>query len=42
MEENIRWCDWALAEIDRNRALFPSVSTRGGLKPPIPYEEVAP
>jgi DNA-binding PadR family transcriptional regulator len=41
MQENIRWCDWALAEIERNRALFPSVSTRAGLKPPIPYSEVA-
>ncbi|HEY6420059.1 MAG TPA: PadR family transcriptional regulator [Candidatus Binataceae bacterium] len=24
MEENIRWCDWAVAEIDRNRRLFAS------------------
>ncbi|MGO9607400.1 MAG: PadR family transcriptional regulator [Candidatus Binataceae bacterium] len=22
MEESIRWCDWAIAEIERNRALF--------------------
>jgi len=41
MEENIRWCDWALAEIERNRALFPAVSMKGALKPLIPYDEVA-
>jgi len=40
MEENIRWCDWAMAEIERNRALFPAVSMRAGLKPLIPYDEV--
>jgi hypothetical protein len=40
MEENIRWCDWALEEIERNRALFPAVSMRAGLKPLIPYDEV--
>ena len=39
MEENIRWCDWALEEIERNRALFPAVSMRAGIKPTIPYEE---
>ena len=22
MEENLRWCDWALAELERNLALF--------------------
>lgn len=33
MEENIRWCEWALGEIERNRALFPKVSMRAGLKP---------
>lgn len=40
MDENIRWCDWALKEIERNRALFPKVSMRAGLKPLIPYDEV--
>ena len=39
MEENIRWCDWALEEIERNRALFPAVSMRAGIKPTISYEE---
>ena len=38
-EENIRWCDWALEEIERNRGLFPAVSMRAGLKPLIPYDE---
>ncbi len=40
MEENIRWCDWALGEIERNRALFPKVSMRAGLKPLIPFDPV--
>ncbi len=40
MEENIRGCDWALEEVERNRALFPAVSMRAGLKPLIPYEQV--
>ena len=40
MEENIRWCDWALEEIERNRALFPAVSMSAGIKPIIPYDEV--
>jgi DNA-binding PadR family transcriptional regulator len=40
MEENIRWCDWALGEIERNRALFPAVSMRAGLKPLIPYDPI--
>jgi PadR family transcriptional regulator, regulatory protein AphA len=40
MEENVRWCDWALEEIERNRALFPKVSMRAGLKPPIPFDPV--
>lgn len=39
MEENIRWCDWALEEIERNRALFPAVSMRAGIKPLTPYDE---
>jgi PadR family transcriptional regulator AphA len=37
MEENIRWCDWAVAEINRNRALFPRDNMRTNLKPPIPF-----
>src|SRR5207244_145965 len=24
LEDSIRWCDWAMAEIDRNRELFSS------------------
>jgi DNA-binding PadR family transcriptional regulator len=24
IEENIRWCDWAIGEVEKNRALFPS------------------
>jgi len=24
MEENIRWCEWTIGEIERNRALFPA------------------
>jgi PadR family transcriptional regulator, regulatory protein AphA len=39
MEENIRWCDWALGEIERNRALFPEVSMKGRLKPTVPFDE---
>ena len=37
LEENIRWCDWAIAEIENNRKLFPEVDMRAGLKPLIPY-----
>ena len=40
MEENIRWCDWALAEIEKNRALFPGVSMKARMKPLIPYDDV--
>jgi PadR family transcriptional regulator, regulatory protein AphA len=40
MEENIRWCDWAIGEIDRNRALFPAESMKAGLKPLIPIEQI--
>ena len=39
MEENIRWCDWAMAEVERNRGLFPAVDMRAGLKPIISFEE---
>jgi DNA-binding PadR family transcriptional regulator len=38
MEESIRWCDWAIAEIENNRKLFPEVDMRAGLKPLIPYD----
>jgi len=38
MEENIRWCDWAMAEIERNRGLFPAADMRAGLKPIIPFD----
>jgi DNA-binding PadR family transcriptional regulator len=38
MKENIRWCDWVMEEIERNRALFPAIDTRAGLKPIIPLD----
>jgi PadR family transcriptional regulator, regulatory protein AphA len=38
MEENIRWCDWAVNEIDRNRALFPAENMRSNLKPIVPFD----
>ena len=46
MEENIRWCDWAVAEIDRNRRLFAreSQSAAAGLarpRPPPPRRALA-
>ena len=28
MGENIRWCEWAIGEVDRNRALFPAENMR--------------
>jgi DNA-binding PadR family transcriptional regulator len=28
MEESVRWCDWAMAEIERNRGLFSRDSSR--------------
>lgn len=28
MQENIKWCEWAIGEIDRNRELFPSENMR--------------
>jgi PadR family transcriptional regulator, regulatory protein AphA len=39
-EENIAWCDWAMAEIERNRALFPAVSTKDALPPLVPIEPI--
>jgi PadR family transcriptional regulator, regulatory protein AphA len=40
MEENIRWCDWAVGEVERNRALFPAESTKAALKPLIPFDPI--
>ncbi|MGH7924159.1 MAG: PadR family transcriptional regulator [Candidatus Binatus sp.] len=40
MEENIRWCDWAMNEIERNRALFPSTNMRTELKPLVPFDPI--
>ena len=40
MEENMRWCDWAIGEIDRNRALFPAENMKAGLKPLIPFDQI--
>jgi PadR family transcriptional regulator, regulatory protein AphA len=28
MQENIKWCEWAIGEIDRNRELFPTENMR--------------
>jgi len=33
MGENIRWCEWAIGEIERNRALFPQENMRTQMKP---------
>jgi len=33
MGENIRWCEWAIGEVDRNRALFPAENMRTQMKP---------
>jgi len=33
MEENIRWCDFAIDEIERNRKLFPAFTPRARLPP---------
>jgi len=40
MKENIAWCEWALAEIERNRALFPAENMKTGLPPLIPFDPV--
>jgi PadR family transcriptional regulator AphA len=40
MEENIRWCEWAIGEIERNRALFPAENMRTQMKPLIPFDPV--
>lgn len=29
MEQNIRWCDWAISELERNRGLFRASATAG-------------
>ncbi len=33
MGENIRWCEWAIGEVERNRALFPAENMRTQMKP---------
>ncbi|HEV2170975.1 MAG TPA: PadR family transcriptional regulator [Candidatus Binatus sp.] len=40
MKENIAWCEWAIAEIQKNRALFPRENMKTGLKPIIPFDPV--
>ena len=40
MEENIRWCDWVMSEIEHNRALFPKQNMKAGLKPLIPFDPI--
>lgn len=40
MEENIRWCEWAMGEVERNRALFPAGNMKAGLKPLIPFDPI--
>jgi len=40
MEENIRWCEWAIGEIERNRALFPAGNMKSEMKPIIPFDPV--
>ena len=40
MEENIRWCDWTIGEIERNRALFPAENRREQMKPLIPLDPI--
>jgi DNA-binding PadR family transcriptional regulator len=36
MEQNIRWCDWAISELERKRALFgapaPAIAPRAGAR----------
>jgi DNA-binding PadR family transcriptional regulator len=38
MQENIRWCEWAIGEIERNRALFPAENMLTQMKPLIPFD----
>lgn len=40
MGENIRWCEWAIAEVERNRALFPAENMRTQMKPLIPFDPI--
>ena len=40
MVENIEWCEWAIEQIKRNRALFPAENMRTGLKPIIPFDPI--
>jgi PadR family transcriptional regulator AphA len=32
MQENIKWCEWAIGEIDHNRELFPAENMRTQMK----------
>jgi PadR family transcriptional regulator AphA len=41
MEENIAWCEWAIGEIERNRALFPAENMRTQMKPPVRAKQSA-
>ncbi|MGC2528717.1 MAG: hypothetical protein WA639_13280, partial [Candidatus Acidiferrum sp.] len=40
MEENIRWCEWAVGEVEKNRTLFPAENMRTQMKPIIPFDPV--
>jgi len=40
MQENMARCEWAIGEIERNRALFPAENMKAGLKPLIPFDPV--
>jgi PadR family transcriptional regulator, regulatory protein AphA len=40
MQENIKWCEWAVAEVERNRSLFPLENMKAGLKPLIPFDPI--
>ncbi|MGA9724771.1 MAG: PadR family transcriptional regulator [Candidatus Binatus sp.] len=40
MGENIRWCDWVIGEIERNRALFPADNMRTQMKPLVPFDPI--
>ena len=41
MGENIRWCEWAIGEVERNRALFPAENMRTQIKLLIPLTQSA-
>ncbi len=40
MGENIRWCDWAINEIERNRELFPAQNMKTEMTPLIPFDPI--